>query len=123
MAEYAGNHPLLGIDPVCRVRPAGHPGCWTSWLLDILAAGHPGCWTSWLLDILAFGHRRSMWIMDVVWPLTVLYWGPLGLAFYWIVGRQSMDRKRMWQFTFGGATHCGAGCALGDFNRGTKERM
>ena len=25
------------------------------------------------------------------------------------------DEKPMWQATFSGATHCGAGCALGDF--------
>jgi len=31
-------------------------------------------------DIL-FGNRRHMWIMNVVWPITMLYSGPLGLWF------------------------------------------
>lgn len=68
-------------------------------------------------DIFMFGRRHPMAIMDVVWPLTVLYWGPLGLAPYFGFGRaggQHMDRP-MWQATFNGASHCGAGCALGDF--------
>jgi hypothetical protein len=53
----------------------------------------------------------------------MLYWGPLGLLFYFGFGRgpppdhgqhHKMDRP-MWQAAFTGATHCGAGCALGDF--------
>jgi hypothetical protein len=88
---------------------------WLNTLAIIHCSASILCAVYVLLDILAFGHRQPMWIMDVVWPLTALYWGPLGLAFYWTVGRQPMDGKRMWQFTFGGATHCGAGCALGDF--------
>ena len=65
-------------------------------------------------DIFLLGHRQSMWIMEAVWPLTLLYWGPLGLPFYWAIGRQPKDGKSFWQFVFGGASHCGAGCALGD---------
>lgn len=68
-----------------------------------------------VFDILALGHRQKMGIMEVVWPLTALYWGPLGLPFYWTIGRKPKDRKSMAEFAFGGATHCGAGCALGDF--------
>ena len=67
------------------------------------------------LDIFVLGRRQKMWIMEVVWPLTALYWGPLGLPFYWLIGRKPKDRKSMGEFAFGGATHCGAGCALGDF--------
>jgi Domain of unknown function (DUF4396) len=74
-----------------------------------------------LVDIFVLGRRQSMAIMEAVWPLTLLYWGPLGLAFYFWFGRgmkmphaHKMDRP-MWQAVFTGATHCGAGCALGDF--------
>ncbi|NOG69537.1 DUF4396 domain-containing protein [Roseicella sp. DB1501] len=67
-----------------------------------------------LADILLLGRRQRMWIMEVVWPLTLLYWGPLGLPFYWRIGRRRGERP-MWQYAFAGATHCGAGCALGDF--------
>lgn len=85
-----------------------------------------------LADIYLVGRRQHMGIMEAVWPLTMLYWGPVGLAFYFWFGRgmpmrggghhhggghhggHEMERP-MWQATFNGATHCGAGCALGDF--------
>jgi hypothetical protein len=77
-------------------------------------------------DIFMNGRRQKMAIMDAVWPLTTLYWGPLGLVFYLWFGRaaamgreapavHSRGETPMWQATFKGATHCGAGCALGDF--------
>ncbi len=74
-----------------------------------------------------------MGVMDAVWPLTLLYWGPLGLPFYFGFGRaapsqtqmlahtqmrdhaQGEAKPPMWQAVFTGAAHCGAGCALGDF--------
>lgn len=76
-----------------------------------------------LADIVVMGRRQPMVIMDVVWPLTLLYWGPLGLLFYGWFGRAPAaagqkghhHERPMWQATFNGATHCGAGCALGDF--------
>ena len=71
-----------------------------------------------LADIFLLGRRQKMGIMEAVWPLTMLYWGPLGLVFYaWFgrAGRGPDDAGPMWQSTFKGATHCGAGCALGDF--------
>jgi hypothetical protein len=81
-----------------------------------------------LADIFLLGRRQHMAIMNAVWPLTMLYWGPLGLIFYGWFGRagephhdhgssshHAMSHERpMWQATFNGATHCGAGCALGD---------
>ena len=75
-----------------------------------------------LADIVLLGRRQWMAIMDVVWPLTMLYWGPLGLPTYAWFGRAGAgqhasehDHRPMWQAVFLGATHCGAGCALGDF--------
>jgi len=80
-----------------------------------------------LADIFLLGRRQSMGVMDAVWPMTMLYWGPLGLPFYFSFGRaapsdtQMHDHARggsgppMWQAVFKGAAHCGAGCALGDF--------
>jgi hypothetical protein len=81
-----------------------------------------------LADIFVLGRRQPMAIMDAVWPLTMLYWGPLGLIFYAWFGRAVAGGAEhhehpphghaggsMWQATFKGATHCGAGCALGDF--------
>jgi hypothetical protein len=87
-----------------------------------------------LIDIAA-GHRQKMWIMDIVWPITQLYAGPLGLAAYFWFGRQSPSRKRemassggqdehkqeqkpFWQIVAVAATHCGSGCTLGDIAAG-----
>lgn len=80
-----------------------------------------------LADIYWLGRRQHMGIMEAVWPLTVLYWGPLGLVPYAWFGRgmrmhpgqhaheHEHGSRPIWQATFNGATHCGAGCALGDF--------
>lgn len=71
-----------------------------------------------------------MWIMNIVWPVTALYSGPLGLWAYFRMGRLSAGNrvreakqhgqkmpgmtKPFWQKTAIGATHCGSGCTLGD---------
>jgi hypothetical protein len=65
-----------------------------------------------------------MWIMEAVWPITALYFGPLALWGY-IGGdvhratsgwrsmatrrRSRLPPRRPW-----GVSHCGAGCTLGD---------
>lgn len=76
-----------------------------------------------LADIYLLRRRQPMAIMEAVWPLTMLYWGPFGLILYYWFGRSAGDHEAhdqaaeppMWQAAFKGATHCGAGCALGDF--------
>jgi len=84
-----------------------------------------------------------MWIMNVVWPVTALYFGPVAIWAYFAMGRGSakdaMDSERMkarkaaaarvddeersaelqtgkpyWKIVAGGVTHCGSGCTLGD---------
>ncbi len=80
-------------------------------------------------DLLA-GHPQKMWIMNVVWPVTALYAGPLAVIAYFKAGRlsskQSVEqakergeenpgkKKPFWQIVGVGATHCGSGCTLGD---------
>ena len=63
------------------------------------------------IDVLA-GHPQKMWIMDVVWPITALYSGPLGLYAYYKVGRLSTKgrgekspgkKKPFWQMVGDGA--------------------
>jgi hypothetical protein len=92
-----------------------------------------GCALIIAADI-AFGHRQKMWIMDVVWPVTALYSGPLGLAAYYSFGRLSSKpvvkaarergakepgkTKPFWQVVAIAATHCGSGCTLGDIASG-----
>ncbi len=81
------------------------------------------------IDLLA-GHKQHMWIMNLVWPITGLYAGPLALWGYFTAGRLSTHRAMMeakargedppgkkkpfWQMVAVGATHCGSGCTLAD---------
>ncbi|HEX4230329.1 MAG TPA: DUF4396 domain-containing protein [Bryobacteraceae bacterium] len=58
-------------------------------------------------------HPQKMAIMNVVWPITALYFGPLTFWSYYSFGRGSND-KAYWQKVWTGVTHCGAGCTLGD---------
>ncbi|HEY8902497.1 MAG TPA: DUF4396 domain-containing protein [Chthoniobacterales bacterium] len=94
-----------------------------SLLLGILCA-------IWIAIDIAAGHRQHMWIMNIVWPITALYSGPLALIAYYRVGRLSTHAamqhakergekspgkaKPFWQSVSHGATHCGSGCVLGD---------
>lgn len=75
-----------------------------------------------------FSHPQKMAIMNIVWPITPLYLGLIGLWAYFAIGRakpkgqntdKEMDRNKdkknpPWQSVFTGVTHCGAGCTLGD---------
>lgn len=79
---------------------------------------------------IALGHRQHMAIMNVVWPLTALWAGPLAVAAYFVWGVDSSDARVRRAVARGddppgqghpfpvivgkGVTHCGSGCALGD---------
>lgn len=78
-------------------------------------------------DIYVRGYRQRMKIMEVVWPVTALYFGPLAAWAYRAWGRPSAHR---WQAGHGGppdkpgyattavgVSHCGAGCTLGDISQ------
>jgi hypothetical protein len=78
-----------------------------------------------LADIYLLGYREHMKIMEAVWPLTALYAGPIAVAGYirwgrpmsvkWMKARShGMRGKPFWAGTVVSATHCGAGCVLGD---------
>jgi hypothetical protein len=65
-----------------------------------------------------------MAIMNAVWPITALYFGPIAVWWYWTLSR-AMPRgtsahhghrpeRPFWQTIIVEATHCGAGCVLGD---------
>jgi hypothetical protein len=58
-------------------------------------------------------HPQKMAVMNWVWPITALYGGPLALWGYWRLGRTTRA-KTFWESVAVGATHCGAGCTLGD---------
>jgi hypothetical protein len=79
-----------------------------------------------LVDVFARGYRQRMPVMDLVYPITALYWGPVALWFYLAHGRRDAakvierdgppDPGRMpgWSVLSKGVGHCGAGCTLGD---------
>lgn len=75
-------------------------------------------------DIYLLGHRQHMKIMEAVWPITALYFGPFAIPAYARWGRSTPSKhgaghrrtpdKPFWASVAVGATHCGAGCTLGD---------
>jgi hypothetical protein len=87
---------------------------------------------SWISIILGFvtagiisgdvvAHPQKMRIMDIVWPITGLYFPLIGLWFYHAMGRPmaanapAMKSERPhWKQIFLSATHCGSGCVIGD---------
>ena len=85
-------------------------------------------------DIFVRGHRQHMRIMEVVWPVTALYFGPIAVWAYarWarmpahaampMAGAKGAGhamkmpppQRPFWQTVAIGVSHCGAGCTLGD---------
>lgn len=103
------------------------------WLRMVAAASLIGglCCLITALDLNRPENRQHMWIMNLVWPITGLYAGPLALWAYYRVGRLSTHaamqearergeqempgrKKPFWQAAGLAATHCGSGCTLGD---------
>lgn len=92
-----------------------------SWVAIVVAGL---CAAFILYDIFGRGYRQHMWIMEAVWPVTALYFGPLAIWFYYRWGRPQSHKwmekngdpseKSFPSTTFVGVTHCGAGCTLGD---------
>lgn len=80
----------------------------------------------WILyDIYARRHRQQMRVMEAVWPITALYFGPVAAWGYYRFGRPTSPRWRhqhqgnapagpRWAGTAVDVSHCGAGCTLGD---------
>jgi hypothetical protein len=77
-----------------------------------------------VVAVIVLARPRKMWIMNVVWPVTALYWGPVALWGLWEMGApaRSAARKQdgtgptkpLWQQVAVAVSHCGAGCTLGD---------
>jgi hypothetical protein len=82
-------------------------------------------------------HPQKMWIMNIVWPVTALYFGVVALWGYYRIGRkmakdamegmpevqmrgdknqreEQSRRDPTWEQTAVSDSHCGAGCTLGD---------
>lgn len=79
-----------------------------------------------LADVYTRGYRLKMPIMEAVWPVTALYFGPVAVWAYWRFGRPTSSKwlneralseppdKPGWATIATGVSHCGAGCTLGD---------
>lgn len=98
-------------------------------IISLIIAGICACVI--LFDIVN-GYGQKMWIMNIVWPITALYSGPLALIAYYTIGRKAIvtneqhnaaghhnmqmhhPQKPFWQSVVAGALHCGGGCTLGD---------
>lgn len=66
-------------------------------------------------DIVVNRRRQPMGVMNFVYPITALYFGPLALALYWRWGRVgARAARRRWVTIAIEVSHCGAGCTLGD---------
>jgi hypothetical protein len=76
-----------------------------------------------LFDVYGRGHRQRLAVMEAVWPLTALYFGPVAVWAYRRLGRSAVPgrqqakarlRRPRWSGVAISVTHCGAGCVLGD---------
>jgi Domain of unknown function (DUF4396) len=98
-----------------------------------------GIVTAAIITIDVIAHPQPMRIMNVVWPVTGLYFPVIGWWFYRSLGRpmhmdmpqgthagmqhmdmhvgagqMHMEKQPFWKSIFTSSTHCGAGCVLGD---------
>lgn len=94
------------------------PGSWLStlgWVSVVM-----GVATACVIAIDIARHPQPMRIMNVVWPVTGLYFPLVGIPVYRYLGRPSAGGSRdegphgRWQSVFLSATHCGSGCVIGD---------
>jgi hypothetical protein len=108
---------------------SGEIPAWLYVISVVALAGAGFCAVVIILDI-ASGHRQHMWIMNLVWPITALWAGPVALWAYFKLGRLSThqamraagergEEPPTMEKSFSasaalGTTHCGAGCSLGD---------
>lgn len=78
-----------------------------------------------LVDI-CMGRYQYMSIMNLAWPITALYSGPIALWMYFAYGRVNKmnmlgerkpkreSKKPKWVHSYISSTHCGAACGLAD---------
>jgi hypothetical protein len=70
------------------------------------------------LGLLVYDMRQHnpgiMSLMKVVWFLTVLYSGPLGLLIYSYSGRRQIRQDSLWRRGFRSTAHCYSGCGMGE---------
>jgi Domain of unknown function (DUF4396) len=88
---------------------------WLTMLAWVYLAICFGCAAFIAYDIVVNRRRQPMGVMNFVFPITALYFGPFALALYWRWGRAGRSGDRPWWVTISiEVSHCGSGCALGD---------
>lgn len=105
-----------------------------AWASLIIAGG-----SALLIAIDEFRHPQKMWIMNLVWPITALYFSVVAVWGYFTIGRRmtrgtsgltkeshtasssapmemphDSREKPKWTAVAVSASHCGAGCVLAD---------
>jgi len=102
------------------------PPTWLVWLSWTSLAVAVVCALDILLDVFGRRRRQRMPVMEAVWPVSALYFGPIASVAYRRWGRpqsrkwldeQDLDRppdRPFWTEVAVGVSHCGAGCTLGD---------
>lgn len=102
------------------------PATWLVALAWVALAVGFACCGAIAFDIYGRGYRQRMRVMELVWPVTGLYAGPLAVLGYLRFGRPQTHRwlteqdreeapgKPRWATVSVGVSHCGAGCTLGD---------
>ena len=100
------------------------PPRWLTVLAWASLATAGACALAVVLDLYAGGHRQRMRVMEAVWPVTALYWGPVALWAYLRFGRRRSPRwskehgnagdEPGWVPVALGVSHCGGGCTFGD---------
>ena len=83
------------------------------WFLILWAALMIPCQIVLIRD-LTRNNTHLMSLMKVVWVLTVLYSGPLGLLVYWRCGRKEIPDDNLWRRAFRSVAHCYSGCGMGE---------
>ncbi|MGH3446240.1 MAG: DUF4396 domain-containing protein [Nocardioidaceae bacterium] len=100
------------------------PSTWLTILSLAFLALSFACAAEIAYDIRVRGYRQPMGVMEAVWPVTALYFGPVATVAYRAWGRPATRRYRgehgeaprrpPWTGVAIGVSHCGAGCTLGD---------
>lgn len=85
-----------------------HPAVLTLWIAVMIPS------LIWTIYDLSTRNSHLMSLMKLVWGLTVLYSGPLGLLIYLYSGRKEITRDSIWRRGFRSVAHCYSGCGLGE---------
>lgn len=85
----------------------------SSWVLTIWLSMSVIACSMLLLDLNRHNNHIGP-VMKLVWFLTVLYSGLLGLLIYFYSGRKQISNDSLWRKGFRSVAHCYSGCGAGE---------